>query len=392
MVKALDAAGLEVVLDVVNNHTAEGHLGPTLSFTGVDDASYYRLVEGERASYFDTTGNSLNVGHPAALGLIMDSLRYWVTEMHVDGLRFDLATTSTRQDGTEDLHSAFWNGEDGVLPTLSRRVLGSPDVCEADRRPPLSSVNFIAAHDGFAFAHLTAYDDNHNSANGEDNEDGESENRSSNNGAEGATEDEEVNARRARTRRNFLATLLLSAGVPMVLGGDEIARTQGANNNAYAQDNEISSYEGDSADEGLLAFTRELIALRRDNPALRRQRFRQAAGTLSADTVRCCDLTPRSSPARTGPTPTPVRSSSSGSTAVRTRSPSCSTRPRTAWSSPSLKRPTTSCPGGVERRRTESGGARVQPHRPRPVVHPSALDEPMKGDYPSEPRNGATSK
>ena len=337
MVKSLHAAGLEVILDVVYNHTAEGnHLGPTLSYKGIDNASYYRLVEDERASYFDTTGtgNSLNVGHPAALGLIMDSLRYWVTEMHVDGFRFDLATTLTRQDGTEDLHSAFltliaqdpilapvkmiaepwdtagyqvggfpadwsewngkfrddvrafWQGEDGVLSTLSQRVLGSPDVYEADRRSPLSSVNFITAHDGFTLADLTAYNAKHNSANGEDNEDGESNNRSFNNGAEGATEDEGVNARRARARRNFLATLLLSAGVPMILGGDEIARTQGGNNNAYAQDNEISWYDWDSADHELLGFTRELIALRRENPALRPQWFRQAPGTDSPDTVR----------------------------------------------------------------------------------------------------------
>ncbi len=337
MVKSLHAAGLEVILDVVYNHTAEGnHLGPTLSYKGIDNASYYRLVEDERASYFDTTGtgNSLNVGHPAALGLIMDSLRYWVTEMHVDGFRFDLATTLTRQDGTEDLHSAFltliaqdpilapvkmiaepwdtagyqvggfpadwsewngkfrddvrafWQGEDGVLSTLSQRVLGSPDVYEADRRSPLSSVNFITAHDGFTLADLTAYNAKHNSANGEDNEDGESNNRSFNNGAEGATEDEGVNARRARARRNFLATLLFSAGVPMILGGDEIARTQGGNNNAYAQDNEISWYDWDSADHELLGFTRELIALRRENPALRPQWFRQAPGTDSPDTVR----------------------------------------------------------------------------------------------------------
>ncbi len=327
MVKALHAAGLEVILDVVYNHTAEGnHMGPTLSLKGIDNAAYYRLVDGDRASYFDTTGtgNSLNVGHPAALGLIMDSLRYWVSEMHVDGFRFDLATTLTRQDGSEDIHSAFltliaqdpvlapvkmiaepwdtagyqvggfpadwsewngkfrddvrafWQGEDGVLGTLSQRVLGSPDVYEASRRAPLSSVNFVTAHDGFTIADLTAYNAKHNSANGEDNNDGESDNRSFNNGAEGPTDDEAVNARRTRARKNFLATLLLSAGVPMILGGDEIARTQGGNNNAYAQDNEISWFDWAGADQELLDFTRHLLRLRREHPALRPAWFRHA--------------------------------------------------------------------------------------------------------------------
>jgi glycogen operon protein len=291
MVKALHEAGLEVLLDVVYNHTAEGnHLGPTLSFKGIDNAAYYRLVEGERAAYFDTTGtgNSLNVGHPAALGLIMDSLRYWVTEMHVDGFRFDLATTLTRQGGDAELHSAFltliqqdpvlapvkmvaepwdtagyqvggfpadwsewngklrddvrdfWHGADCVLGTLSQRVMGSPDIYEASRRAPLSSVNFVTAHDGFTLADLTSYEAKHNEANGQDNNDGESDNRSANGGVEGPTNDVAVNDYRNRQRRNFMATLLLSAGVPMILGGDELGRTQGGNNNAYCQDNEIS--------------------------------------------------------------------------------------------------------------------------------------------------------
>ncbi|MEP6800125.1 MAG: glycogen debranching protein GlgX, partial [Lapillicoccus sp.] len=337
MVKALHAAGLEVILDVVYNHTAEGnHLGPTLSFKGIDNGAYYRLVEDDRGSYFDTTGtgNSLNVGHPAALGLIMDSLRYWVTEMHVDGFRFDLATTLTRQDGSEDVHSAFltliaqdpvlapvkmiaepwdtagyqvggfpadwsewngkfrddvrafWQGGDGVLSTLSQRVLGSPDVYEADRRSPLSSVNFVTSHDGFTLCDLTAYNAKHNSANGEDNEDGESNNTSFNNGAEGPTDDVGVNARREQARRNFLATLLLSAGVPMILGGDEMGRTQGGNNNAYCQDNELSWFDWEAVDDGLLAFTKDLIALRRDHPALRPAWFRQAPGGDGPDTVR----------------------------------------------------------------------------------------------------------
>ena len=334
MVKALHAAGLEVILDVVYNHTAEGnHLGPTLSFKGIDNSAYYRLVEADRASYFDTTGtgNSLNVSHPAALGLIMDSLRYWVTEMHVDGFRFDLATTLTRQAGEAEVHSAFldlihqdpvlapvkmiaepwdtqgyqvggfpadwsewngkfrddlrdfWGGSDSRIGGVAQRILGSPDVYEASRRSPLCSVNFVTAHDGFTLADLTAYTRKHNAANGEDNQDGESDNRSTNSGAEGPTDDPAVNARRGRMRRNFLATLLLSAGVPMLLGGDEIARTQGGNNNAYCQDDEISWYDWASADEDLRRFTADLIALRRAEPALRPDWYRAASGEDGAE-------------------------------------------------------------------------------------------------------------
>ncbi len=327
MVKALHAAGLEVILDVVYNHTAEGnHLGPTISLKGIDNAAYYRLVEKDRASYFDTTGtgNSLNTGHPAALQLIMDSLRYWVSEMHVDGFRFDLATTLTRQDGAAEVHSAFltlvhqdpvlapvkmiaepwdtqgyqvggfpadwsewngkfrddirdfWSGADSSIGSVANRILGSPDVYESSRRSPLCSVNFVTAHDGFTLADLTAYSRKHNAANGEDNNDGESDNRSTNSGAEGPTDDPAVNERRARQRRNLLATLLLSAGVPMVLGGDEIARTQGGNNNAYCQDNEISWFDWASADQDLFRFTADLIALRRAEPALRPNWYRAA--------------------------------------------------------------------------------------------------------------------
>jgi glycogen operon protein len=264
----------------------------------------------------------------------MDSLRYWVTEMHVDGFRFDLATTLTRQGGDASIHSAFltliqqdptlapikmiaepwdtagyqvggfpagwsewngkfrddvrdfWRGTEGMLGTVSQRILGSPDVYEDSRRSPLSSVNFVTAHDGFTLADLTSYDEKHNDANGEDNADGESDNRSSNNGAEGPTDDPEILARRTRQRKNFLATVLLSAGVPMVLGGDEIGRTQQGNNNAYAQDNEISWFDWSSVDEELREFTKQLIRLRRAEPALRPDWYRHSPDVGSKDTVR----------------------------------------------------------------------------------------------------------
>ncbi len=316
-------------MDVVYNHTAEGnHMGPTLSFKGIDNQSYYRLVEGDEANYFDTTGtgNSLNVSHPSALGLITDSLRYWVEEMHVDGFRFDLATTLTRQDGEAEKHSAFldiihqdpvlrevkmiaepwdtagyqvggfpadwsewngkyrddlrafWRGDEGTLGDAVQRVLGSPDVYEGSRRSPLCSVDFITAHDGFTLADLTMYAEKHNEANGEDNNDGESDNTSFNGGIEGPTDDGAVNDYRDRQRRNFLGTLLLSAGVPMILGGDEIARSQGGNNNAYCQDDEISWFDWAAADQDLLAFTTSAIAFRREHPALRPEWYRTAPG------------------------------------------------------------------------------------------------------------------
>nr|WP_314141232.1 glycogen debranching protein GlgX [uncultured Rhodococcus sp.] len=325
LVKAMHDNGIEVILDVVYNHTAEGnHLGPTLSLKGIDNGSHYRLVDDDRSAYYDTTGtgNSLNVGHPAALALILDSLRYWVTEMHVDGFRFDLASTLTRQDSDLDVHSAFlsivhqdptlapvkliaepwdtqgyqvggfparwsewngkfrddvrdfWRGESGALPALAQRVTGSPDVYESTRRPTLASVNFITAHDGFTLADLNSYDDKHNEENGEDSQDGESDNRSWGCGAEGPTDDEGVNALRARQQRNHLATLLLSAGVPMILGGDELGRTQNGNNNAYCQDNEVSWFDWSTADQDLIDFTTHLIALRNEHPALRPTWFR----------------------------------------------------------------------------------------------------------------------
>jgi isoamylase len=336
MVKALHRAGLEVILDVVYNHTAEGnHLGPTLSLKGLDNPSYYRLVDGQRDCYYDTTGtgNSLNVGHPTALRLILDSLRYWVTEMHVDGFRFDLATTLTRQTGDPTAHSAFldlvyqdpvlapvkliaepwdvagymvggfparwsewngkyrdsvrdfWRGEDGSLGELALRLTGSGDIYSSDRRVPTASVNFVTAHDGFTVADLTAYNEKHNEANGEDNRDGESNNRSWNCGVEGPTDDPDVIELRARQRRNLIGTLLLSAGVPMLLGGDEICRTQQGNNNAYCQDDEISWYDWEHTDEDMLAFTRTALALRHAHPALRPREYLRGPGGAPAQMV-----------------------------------------------------------------------------------------------------------
>ncbi|GGS08592.1 MULTISPECIES: glycogen debranching protein GlgX [Streptomyces] len=328
MVKALHAAGLEVILDVVYNHTAEGNeLGPTLSFRGIDNASYYRLVDGDWAHYYDTTGtgNSLLMRHPYVLQLIMDSLRYWVTEMHVDGFRFDLAATLARQFHEVDRLSAFfdliqqdpvisrvkliaepwdvgeggyqvgnfpplwseWNGkyrdavrdfwraEPGSLGEFASRLTGSSDIYQHSRRRPRASVNFVTAHDGFTLRDLVSYNDKHNEANGEDNRDGESHNRSWNCGAEGDTDDPAVLELRARQQRNLLATLLLSQGIPMLCHGDELGRTQRGNNNAYCQDNKTSWVDWDLTEEqrALTAFTRSLIALRAAHPVLRRRRF-----------------------------------------------------------------------------------------------------------------------
>jgi isoamylase len=328
MVRALHEADIEVILDVVYNHTAEGnHLGPMLSFKGIDNAAYYRLVPDDRRHYFDTTGtgNSLNAGNPHSLQLIMDSLRYWVTEMHVDGFRFDLAATLARQFYEVDRLSAFlniiqqdpivsqvkliaepwdlgeggyqvgnfppvwsewnglyrdtvrdfWRGEPSTVAELASRLTGSSDLYQADTRRPVASINFVTAHDGFTLRDLVSYNEKHNEANGEDNRDGESHNRSWNCGAEGPSDDPEVCRCRRSQQRNFLTTLLLSQGVPMLLGGDEMGRTQNGNNNPYAQDNEISWYDWEDVDQELLDFTRRLIALRQEHPIFRQRRWFQ---------------------------------------------------------------------------------------------------------------------
>ncbi|WP_322859754.1 glycogen debranching protein GlgX [Mycobacterium europaeum] len=326
MVRALHEAGIEVILDVVYNHTAEGnHMGPTLSMRGIDNAAYYRLVDDDKRYYMDYTGtgNSLNVGHPHALQLIMDSLRYWVLEMHVDGFRFDLAATLARefydvdrlatffelvqQDPTisqvkliaepwdvgpggyqvgnfppqwtewngkyRDAVRDFWRGEPSTLDEFAYRLSGSADLYEHTARRPVASINFVIAHDGFTLRDLVSYNEKHNEANGEDNNDGESHNRSWNCGAEGPTDDPDVNALRARQQRNFLTTLLLSQGVPMICHGDELGRTQHGNNNGYCQDNELTWIDWANADNGLLEFTRVVSALRAGHPVFRRRRF-----------------------------------------------------------------------------------------------------------------------
>ncbi|HYB15035.1 MAG TPA: glycogen debranching protein GlgX [Streptosporangiaceae bacterium] len=329
MVRTMHQAGIEVILDVVYNHTAEGnHLGPTLSFRGIDNAAYYRLADHDRRHYMDTTGtgNSLLMKHPHVLQMIMDSLRYWVLEMHVDGFRFDLAAALARQLNEVDRLSAFfdlvqqdpvvsqvkliaepwdvgdggyhvgnfpplwsewngkyrdtirdfWRGQYATLPEFAYRLTGSSDLYQQDSRRPVASVNFVTAHDGFTLADLVSYDHKHNEANGEDNRDGSDDNRSWNCGHEGPAGDPAVRALRARQKRNFLATLLLSQGVPMLLAGDEMGRTQRGNNNAYCQDNEISWMNWavhDEDDQALPDFVRTLIRLRADHPVFRRRRF-----------------------------------------------------------------------------------------------------------------------
>ena len=328
MVKAYHRAGMEVILDVVYNHTAEGNnLGPTLSFKGIDNGAYYRLVDNDRRHYFDTTGtgNSLLMRSPHALQLITDSLRYWVTEMHVDGFRFDLAATLARQFQEVDKLSAFfdiveqdpvisrvkliaepwdlgsggyqvggfpsswseWNGryrdcvrdfwrsQPSTLPEFASRLMGSSDLYQMNGRRPVASVNFITAHDGFTMNDLVSYNEKHNDANGEGNRDGENNNRSWNCGVEGPTTIKDVNDLRQQQMRNMFATLLCSQGIPMICGGDEVGRTQQGNNNAYCQDNAISwtNWDLDDDQKDLLAFVSKMIHLRLEHPVLHRRRF-----------------------------------------------------------------------------------------------------------------------
>ncbi len=344
MVRALHTAGIEVILNVVYNHTAEGdHRGPTLCFRGIDNEAYYRLDLRDPRRYIDYTGcgNSLNVRHPHSLQLIMDSLRYWVLEMHVDGFRFDLASALARELHDVDRLSTFfdlvqqdpvvsqvkliaepwdvgeggyqvgnfpplwtewngkyrdtvrdyWRGQPATLPEFASRLTGSSDLYESSGRRPVASINFVTCHDGFTGANLVSYNNKHNEANGEDNRDGTNDNRSWNCGVEGPADDPEINELRARQQRNFLTTLFLSQGIPMMLAGDEISRTQGGNNNAYCQDNEISWVDWSSAagERDLLIFTQKLARLRRRHPVFRRRRFFKGAfsgsgtGDLSAD-------------------------------------------------------------------------------------------------------------
>jgi glycogen operon protein len=342
MVRSLHAAGMEVILDVVYNHTAEGNqLGPTLSFKGLDNAAYYRLVDDDLRYYMDYTGtgNSLNVRHPHSLQLIMDSLRYWVTEMHVDGYRFDLAAALAREFYDVDRLSTFfelvqqdpvvsqvkliaepwdvgpggyqvggfppqwteWNGKfrdtvrdfwrgEPSLGEFASRLSGSSDLYESSGRRPVASINFVTAHDGFTLRDLVSYNDKHNEANGEDNKDGERHNRSWNHGVEGPTDDPEILELRSRQQRNFLTTLLLSQGVPMLLHGDEAGRTQQGNNNTYAQDSEISWMHWDDVDGPLVEFTASVARLRRDHPVFRRKRFFTGTTVRTGDGERLNDI------------------------------------------------------------------------------------------------------
>jgi isoamylase len=339
MVRELHAAHIEVILDVVYNHTAEGNqLGPTLSMRGVDNSAYYRLVEDDLRYHMDYTGtgNSLNVRHPHTLQLIMDSLRYWVLDMHVDGFRFDLASTLAREFYDVDRLSTFfdlvqqdpvisqvkliaepwdlgpggyqvgnfpplwtewngkyrdtvrdfWRGKPETLGEFGFRLTGSSDLYQADGRQPYASINFVTAHDGFTLTDLVSYNDKHNEANGEGGRDGADDNRSWNCGVEGPTDDPAVLALRARQRRNMLATLLLSQGIPMLLHGDEFGRTQQGNNNVYCQDNELSWVDWDHTDQELATFTAALIAMRREHPLFRRRRFFAGRPIRGGDELR----------------------------------------------------------------------------------------------------------
>ena len=338
MVKTLHSARIEVILDVVYNHTAEGnHLGPTLSFRGIDNPAYYRLVPDDPRYYMDYTGtgNTLNMRHPRVLQLIMDSLRYWVLEMHVDGFRFDLAATLARElhevdrlgafldiihqdpilsqvkliaepwdlgeggyqvgkfpvgwaewnDKYRDVVRSYWKGDGGLIGELAYRITGSSDLYARSGRKPYASINFVTAHDGFTLHDLVSYNSKHNEANGEENRDGSDDNRSWNCGVEGPTDDPEVNRLRARQKRNFMATTLLSQGVPMLLAGDKIGRTQAGNNNAYCQDNEISwvDWTPEHMDLDTLGFVRQLIALHKEHAVFRRRKFFQGRKIKGAE-------------------------------------------------------------------------------------------------------------
>jgi isoamylase len=338
MVKALHRAGIEVILDVVYNHTAEGnHLGPTFNFKGIDNTTYYKLVQDQPRYYFDYTGtgNTLNVRHPQVLALIMDSLRYWAIEMHVDGFRFDLASALARQLHEVDQLSSFftlihqspvlnhlkliaepwdvgeggyqvgnfpvrwaewngryrdavralWRGDGGRAAEIGYRLTGSSDLYEANGRRPTASINLITAHDGFTLNDLVSYNEKHNDANGENNQDGNNHEHAWNCGAEGDTDDAGILALRKRQRRNLLATLLLSQGTPMLVAGDESARTQGGNNNAYCQDNEVSwfSWEWSEEQRALFEFTKRVLRIRREHPSLHRSKFFQSRGIHGTD-------------------------------------------------------------------------------------------------------------
>jgi isoamylase len=349
MVKALHRAGLEVILDVVYNHTAEGNeRGPTLCFRGLDNRAYYRLSADNPAYYTDYTGtgNSLNMRHPHVLQLIMDSLRYWVLDMHVDGFRFDLAATLARELHDVDRLSAFfdliqqdsilsrvkliaepwdvgeggyqvgnfpplwsewngkyrdsirdyWRGADGTLAEFASRLTGSSDLYAGNGRRPYASINFVTAHDGFTLRDLVSYNDKHNEANGEENRDGESHNRSWNCGVEGPTDDAAIKALRAQQERNFIATLFLSQGVPMLLGGDELGRTQMGNNNAYCQDNQLTWFDWQIVDTAVLDFTRRLIALRKNHPSFTRRGWFQGRPLHGAGIEDIAWLTPGGTP------------------------------------------------------------------------------------------------
>ena len=327
MVKELHKAGIEVILDVVYNHTGEGsHMGPTICFRGIDNSSYYRLTEDKRFCMdYTGTGNTLNVMMPNVLRLIMDSLRYWILDMHVDGFRFDLASTLARELHAVDRLGSFfdiihqdpvisqvkliaepwdigeggyqvgkfppgwaewngkyrdclrdyWRGADSMLGEFAQRFTGSPDLYQSDSRKPTASINFITAHDGFTLHDLVSYNEKHNLANGENNNDGESHNRSWNCGAEGPTDDPDIIELRKKQKRNFLLTLFLSQGVPMLVAGDEFGRTQSGNNNAYCQDNEISWLDWENSDKDFLAFTQKIIHFRKNHPTFRRRRWFQ---------------------------------------------------------------------------------------------------------------------